>query len=192
MARQLKPLLVETITHPKTRQQVELYFDRNEKRFYADVMLKRVEANSAYECQKLIENELAAYKSPEWRRVIWLKLDPLGDGGYGSYGSGYSTRHGCELEFAFERIEIGKKPNGENVKRPFAEDLDDDRERKRQIDNELSFAGNIWDEDIARTIPYSDAAWSVLTELEEVTKRAHAKLTEMFSTKDGGKRLLAM
>lgn len=190
MGRELKPLKVETVIDGKTRQSVDIFFNRNEKNFFATVNMKEVEAQSAYECRKLVEKEFTAYKSPEWKRHIWLKLDALGDGGYGYQGQ-INNRHGCELEFQFERIELGKRPNGDYIRRPFAEDLDE-REAERQLGNELAYAGNIWDEDLKKLIPYSDAAWAVLIELEAATKRAHAKLAEMFSTKDGGKRLVAM
>lgn len=188
MSRALKPLKVDTVYDTERRARVDVFLDRNDKTFFAEVQLEKVKAPTAEAVIKLVREKLKEWQPPEWKAVIQLEVSSPHHFGHG----GRIEPQAAGLSFSFERKEIAQAMNGNWIERPFTADVTNKWEIERRAEDPLHEVQSCRDDELEQQIPYSEAAWATLTGLVAATIKAREKLEELFDPKDGGKKLLAM
>jgi hypothetical protein len=201
MARVLKPMKIDTIFDRKTGDHIDVMFDRNNHRFFAECGTDRVEDPTAEGCHVKARQLLEMKRSFKWEKFIWVEK-PEKD--RTTYGGRLRERHRARLEFEFWRGEISTKPDGKKLYRPFmGEDglMDDDKEdlapehkesrikwnqeRRERGDDIESY--HPYDSHIQ--LPYHEETWLALVAVKDRIEKARAQLEEVVSAGDFEKRL---
>lgn len=188
MGRHLKPLKVEDFIDMKRRIQVDLMLDRNTKQFFAEVQLEKIEAPSIEQLREKVREKVAMWTPLEWRRVIEIEVGGEPNESSWAYRKTIGE-HKAQVEVEFCRLELAQGMDGDWMQRPFAEDLNEDK-REQQEHQPLKFAESCARWRMEKHVPFSDAAWLTLIEIDKAIHSARERLKKLCDPKEGG-RLLA-
>lgn len=191
--RKLKPYKVDEVTDRRLAVTVTIYFDRERKVFFGTMPGDgaRYEDKDIDLAKSAVRAAIPKHHGMTWQQVISIRV---GDTEYG-FGR-RSERTMCNLEFDYERFEIGKAPVGDKwLEREFRTPGEsrphvlERWERKEDVENHYVHPArrtSLVDEHEFE-IPYSDEAWAAIKAIE-----ARTQLLDMFRRPDLAKQLSAI
>lgn len=165
MARALKPLEVSEFRHHESNILVKIFFDRNEKDFFADILGTVVRAPSEHECHVAAAKYCKKTVTYAWRKIIVVNV-----------AEDWHGRGSGNLHFSFKGYEIAARPDGKLVQIDRAHDA-------RFNDSITTFYGNA--ETDARkgyyVLPWSQEAQDVLQSIQDRIDELKERLKEFLS-----------
>jgi hypothetical protein len=210
----LKPYKVDQVIDG--RNELDIFFDRDKKEFFAAIGMERVTHTDINEAKKLARELLKKAPKYEWERVIVVSGVPDEHEMRLSFKD--IINHEVNVHFSFQRIERARDPMGKKghvtsrvcqYERPTEEDFNENLEayvarfyprerkksdeiraewrKKREENRELS---SYYDGG-GIVLPYAEATWQGLLSIKAVFDNAREKL-DAFLVKDDLSTRLAM
>jgi hypothetical protein len=182
--RKLKPYAVDRVHIQKHQVSVDLFFDRDDKVFFATVDLKKLTAPSLRQLKDLVCSAVDQSKPVVWKQWIEVTCSERPD----FHGGGDCPMSHHSIEVEYRRLETGSTADGRTLYRPFTEDLDEEYRRPRQIAEPLAYAHVDFDRgESERRIPYTEDAWAAVKAVAAAIDMARDRVADLF--KDGAKKL---
>lgn len=213
MARKLKPLELGEVTHNKTNQKAKIFYDRERKVFCATVAETEYTDKAEEVLRNQVYNALGDFSGWKWETRIVVQLTEYGDHLYGHR----NERHfDGRIAFTFWRVQVAKKPNGDEVERPYlnengltdTEQMFVDKDPKKhdaawiaskakwnredQEEGHTLHHFHAWDRDdnCTKLLPYTDEVWQALHAIKARIDLAHLQLADLLKSKDLEQKLL--
>jgi hypothetical protein len=157
MPRKLKPYKVDDVHHRLAK--VDIMFDREDKVFFAQLGIERVEAPDVETCKKLTVEMIPRAVQLEWKPMIEV------EGGIDEV-----QKHHCEhvrLVLSYVRFEFAERLDGGQLQRAHSEDSDDPTRRSERY---------VEYPEMRTLLPYTEETWAALGRLRETIEAAGNRL----------------
>jgi hypothetical protein len=188
MARQLKPLKVDTVYLEPYGMQAEVFLDRNSNVFFAKYAGQKVEDATANGCIVKAREMLRKSLDLKWQQVIIISRDTHGF-------------RDSSLDFDAERLELAIAPGSGCIRRPFRTEPDDPEPAKLHPLDEEHIDDPHWGakwhahrfpkSDTQQVVlPYSKEAWRTVLAITNAIESTRAKIDELLGSKNIEQRLI--
>lgn len=188
--KKLKPLEVDEVTAAKSRATAKIFFDRDNKDFFAKVGDLEIRHETAEQCKRATIKALGEFNPYVWTRLIDVTIND-GDDHHSGGDRGKHIRANIQLECRrYERTpKFGAKGF---LGRSFEEDVTESERHFHDDGSTRARDEYVRDGEEDMPLPYSDELWAALVSIQETLEKARAHVKTLLDPKDRGKKLLAL